>query len=1103
MGLLQHIRTKWRHDLLVAAGAGAVLYSVAVLIYVTSTPDIGIHCAFSSPEIRQIDSRYLTQSKELPSAVTVYLQQPGVQKALGLTDAQVKSVSDGRLDVVLTAAQLETLLESSAFPTDLSAYLQTPAVAKTLGLTEEQTQSIRRGRAVEALLTPSQLRKLRDQDWENPQPGDTLVSIGGIPIDKESKLWAQIQILRALFEVRENQPLDPIDPRIPVVYRSVADHEVYAREFRLGTLPPETLIPSVLWFLLKIGLFVVGALVFWKRPDDRAAGQFFLLCIVTLGAFMGGYHWLRISTQRELILVFMVCGVLLPPVSLHFYLVFPRRKAFFARHPFGTLAAIYGPPLAFLIAIVTSYLVMRFMVREKYPDRAIINAAVWIFQRLVATYLPLAGVWYVASVVCLVHSFRTALDIGERNQVKWIMIGSIVALVPIGYALYLVTWAQDDFGAGAATWPMFLASVCLTVAFGVSITRYRLMQLDQLLSSGAVYFVIMTLAGAVYYSVVFIGMMAADLVGSHVTSGPSFLQTFGVGASFLLFILLLDVARNRIKKVLDRRFSKEKYQLDRTLRRMGQAIEQLVDPPTLARRLLQASSELLNVPWGAVYLRDGDPPLYRLVGTLGAAPALTELPPGCPLVEALRANGALLYQSASAAGIDPAQRQLRLLGGEVAYALAHEGQLLALLVLGPKTMGLYGSDDLNLLAAFAQLTALALESAERHRTIEALNRDLSAKVEKISEQQRRILALQSQLTRQAAPVAAVAADGDAAAALGEDGDDNPLPPPGGIVGSGPTVRRLLDLVKKVSSTQSAVLIRGESGTGKELLARALHEHSPRAAKPYVKVHCAALSPTLLESELFGHVKGAFTGAHKDKVGRFELANGGTLFLDEIGDISLEVQTKLLRVLQEKTFERVGSSDSLQVDVRIITATHQNLEELIRQGRFREDLYYRLKVIDLAVPPLRERVEDIPELAMHFLAQYSQRFGKSVAHIDDDALAVLKAYHWQGNVRELENVMERAVVVAEGSVVTLNELPGEIVDSIAAKAGFDHEERSVELVEPILVGGVRAERREREKRERERLVRALATARGNKAEAARALGLARSTLVSRLKKHGLS
>ena len=214
-----------------------------------------------------------------------------------------------------------------------------------------------------------------------------------------------------------------------------------------------------------------------------------------------------------------------------------------------------------------------------------------------------------------------------------------------------------------------------------------------------------------------------------------------------------------------------------------------------------------------------------------------------------------------------------------------------------------------------------------------------------------------------------------------------------------------------------MLLRGESGTGKGLLARAIHDSSPRSGKPFVKVHCSDLAASLLESELFGHVKGAFTNAIKDKVGRFEAAHGGSVFLDEIGDVAPEVQIKLLRVLQEMTFERVGSSDPVQVDVRVIAATHQDLETLIRQGRFREDLYYRLNVLPIAVPPLRDRPEDIPELALHFLRLYGQRAGKPGLQIDDDALLLLKAYSWPGNVRQLENAIEHASAFAEGPVVT--------------------------------------------------------------------------------------
>jgi transcriptional regulator with GAF, ATPase, and Fis domain len=412
-------------------------------------------------------------------------------------------------------------------------------------------------------------------------------------------------------------------------------------------------------------------------------------------------------------------------------------------------------------------------------------------------------------------------------------------------------------------------------------------------------------------------------------------------------------------------------------------------------------------------------------------------------------------------------------------------------VLGPKEGGAYTTDDLNVVAACAQMTALALASAEGHRTIEVLNDDLQAKVAKIAEQQRRIAVLQSQLLHQSrsqAPkpgpevvpqVPVIAAD---------------IPPRHRYVGSSAQVGELLNLVAKVAASPSAVLLRGESGTGKDVLARSLHEASARAAKAFVKVHCAALSPGLLESELFGHVKGAFTGAHRDKVGRFELADGGTLFLDEIGDISLDVQTKLLRVIQEMAFERVGSSEPVQVDVRLITATHQDLEALIRQGRFRTDLFYRLNVVTITVPPLRERREDIPELAAFFLQRQAGRGGKSW-QLDDDALSVLKGYDWPGNIRQLENVLERAVVVAEGPVIGVRELPAELFQAAP--------ESAEDSLDRIPAFATLPERGLLERREREQLVRALAAAAGNKAEAARALGLARSTLFSKLRKHGLS
>ena len=267
----------------------------------------------------------------------------------------------------------------------------------------------------------------------------------------------------------------------------------------------------------------------------------------------------------------------------------------------------------------------------------------------------------------------------------------------------------------------------------------------------------------------------------------------------------------------------------------------------------------------------------------------------------------------------------------------------------------------------------------------------------------------------------------------------------------------------------------------------------------VTVHCAALSPSLLESELFGHVKGAFTDARQDKIGRFQLADGGTIFLDEIGDISLETQVKLLRVIQERTFEPVGSNQTIRSDVRIIAATHQNLEKLIAQGRFREDLFYRLNVISLTLPPLRKRVEDIPELVQHFLKVSGEKAGKRVLTVDAEALRALEAYAWPGNIRELQNVIERSVVMSESSSIRAEDLPVEVLHQKPSRPIL-LDTPSAKTSLPTM--SVARKTQTRKEQERARLTDALERCNGNKAEAARSLGMPRSTFFSKLKKHGL-
>ena len=242
-----------------------------------------------------------------------------------------------------------------------------------------------------------------------------------------------------------------------------------------------------------------------------------------------------------------------------------------------------------------------------------------------------------------------------------------------------------------------------------------------------------------------------------------------------------------------------------------------------------------------------------------------------------------------------------------------------------------------------------------------------------------------------------------------------------LIGSSPAMQAVFDTVMQVAPSRASVLITGESGTGKELIAAALHEHSPRAGKPFVKLHCAALSETLLESELFGHERGAFTGAVSRRDGRFQQADHGTLFLDEIGEISPAVQVKLLRFLQEHEFERVGANQTTKVDVRIITATNRNLREQVKKGLFREDLFYRLNVVAIEMPPLRQRASDIGLLAHHFLARFARENGKNISRFTDDAMEKLQRYPWPGNVRELENAIERAIVICRGEMIRAEDL----------------------------------------------------------------------------------
>src|SRR5712671_1505752 len=335
--------------------------------------------------------------------------------------------------------------------------------------------------------------------------------------------------------------------------------------------------------------------------------------------------------------------------------------------------------------------------------------------------------------------------------------------------------------------------------------------------------------------------------------------------------------------------------------------------------------------------------------------------------------------------------------------------------------------------------------------------------------------------------------------------DAPVESRTALVGTGRAMQDLCKEIGRVAGKPVTVLIRGETGTGKELIARAIYQHSPRAKAPFIAINCAAIPENLLESELFGHERGAFTGADQRRIGRFEQANKGTLFLDEIGDLPPSTQVKLLRVLQQQTFQRVGGAEAISVDVRIIAATHRNLEAMIREGKFREDLFHRLNVVCLQLPPLRERREDIPMLVQHFLRKYAADFGVETPNISSDALAVLQADSWPGNVRELENVTRRLLLAARGLSISADAVR-QTLDGRNAEAsptGQSFAALASDLLAHAQKGDLQdAHARMLAETEREILTQAINLAEGNQAKAARWLGLSRLTLREKLKQLGL-
>jgi len=830
---------------------------------------------------------------------------------------------------------------------------------------------------------------------------------------------------------------------------------------------------ALLWCFVALPIFFFGYYIYFKRPWERSVRLFCLLCALTTVAFLGGLHWMVIIENALMFSFFIISGLMFLPVSLHFFLTFPRTKRFFMLRRYVRYL-IYLPAVAVLIPL-------EFFILKAYVDygaREYHGSAIVAIKVLFLIGLFLGVFYFIACVAGIVHSFVTAQSGEMKKQIKWILWGAGVAALPL---LVSSVFAMADFSrfvVGNIRILAMVAFLTLLVSYAFSIIKYRLSDVDTFINRSISYFVLAAVAVAIYFIVLGFSTVFFDVELKANTIIPVLL-------SVLVIAFIIHPLLEKAQKIIDRRFYKEKYEYQQAITQVSEALVSNLKLDELLKTIGDTVVDALAVDHGAIFLHDRERQTFDLAYEKGDTPeAVKKLSlkldhPLIRLISDLRSeiivhplSGPTAKEKSPGGGY---LEELARMKAEMLIPFIYEEDILGFMMLGEKkSRDYYSSEDVRLLRTLANQASVAINNASSYNVIEALNRNLQEKIDKIEEQQKRILVLQERLVNENLYLKE-----EIRQAYNFDE----------IVGSSTQIKNVLRLVEKIARTGAAVLILGESGTGKELIARAIHFNSDRKDMPFIKVSCAALAEGVLESELFGHVRGAFTGAVKDKAGRFQLADKGTIFLDEIGDISLNTQLKLLRVLQEKEIEQVGGLKTIKVDVRVLAATNRDLETLVKQGKFREDLFYRLNVISIYVPPLRWRKDDIFPLTMHFLAKYSAKVGKNILRVDEETIDFLQEYQWPGNVRELENLIERAVVLADGDTLTVDDFPKEI------------KERGRSVGAPPAGNGSLSEALG--DIEKEQLTKALKDAGGNKSRAAKSLGLKRSTFISKLKKYQLA
>lgn len=986
-----------------------------------------------------------------------------------------------------------------------------------------------------------------------PSPGDQLIRLNGQEIETFLDFVSAMESLRfakvppggqlvpgsdpaelkvpSLVEVNNRDPSQPAERLVEVIYRNVRSSKPLLENRIYVSVRPIAVSEvsiTIFWFACQLSILAVALTSYWYRPYDVVSQNFCLMCCASMGAFVGGFHWWVLASNPLLNIPFILCASTLPALVLNFFLVFPRETEFLRTRQFLIQLGILGPAAISTILLVVIYwiswslngsaasgemnVLQKLAVLTQIVFRG--NGAgidlvrhstelLHVLRTTIFTSIGLACGYFLMIVLKLINGWFTIKASREREQTNTILGAALLSTIPIGYTIFLACFRKVEFALGRGQIPMFVASMLFMAAYSHGMFRHRLMLAEDPEDKGRRYILMSLLVSGGFATLLALGGVAA-----HSYSLPLNSSTTQQISLFLILLLAAGITlwvRDRLQTVVDRRFFSEKYQLDRAMQQLNRSAAYLTEPSGMAEITLKTCQDVMDAASAVMYVRDGQGH-FRLIGTKATTLAPAQLKPEQVPVFVPGETVIRRIPQTNQDAMDSVQRLLHELKSELLCLMEGEGGLHGVIILGRRrSAGTYTAEDIAFLHAIAQMSVLALHSSRANQTMSQLDAELKMKMDRIAEQQRQMAVLRAELTslqREAGQAPVVASE--------QDFDRE------GIRGTSTALLNVLSQVKKVSRSSSTVLIRGESGTGKELLARVIHRNSDRAKENLVCVNCAALSSSLLESELFGHVKGAFTGAHIDKQGRFLAADKGTLFLDEIGEISAETQVKLLRVLQERCFEAVGSDKTIHVDVRVIAATNRNLEEMIARGQFRADLFYRLNVVALTLPPLRERPEDLAELVFYFLSRSAQKTKKQIRQIDSDALAAIETHAWPGNIRELENIIERAVVLADSEMITMADLPDEFqqdgarISQRALPPG--RSSISTSKMTPVRsvarrsadVEGVLSTTAELESSdtEEQQLREALRIAGGNKALAARRLNLPRSTFFSKCRKYGI-